>query len=196
MSRFRYGAASAGGFLLGLVLCAPSVLAQSTGYAWTYGFGAAATTEELAVFSGLSAQPDGRGLPEGKGGYEQGQKVYAQACAACHGDKLEGIPKPGIGGDKLIGARGSLASEAPVKTVESFWPYASTLVDYIKRAMPFNAPGSLSNDDVYAVTAYILGEANIVAKTTVLDRASVAKIEMPNRNGFVPDPRPEIELYR
>jgi S-disulfanyl-L-cysteine oxidoreductase SoxD len=177
-------------------LSASGAAAQSTGYSWSYGLGTAATTEELAAFGGLSAQPDGRGLPSGKGGYEQGKKVYAEACAACHGEKLEGIPKPGIGGDKLIGARGSLASEAPVKTIESFWPYASTLVDYIKRAMPFNAPGSLSNDDVYAVTAYILAEANIVPKTAVLDQDSVAKVEMPNRKGFVPDPRPEIELYR
>lgn len=179
-----------------LGLSASSATAQSTGYNWSYGFGAAATAEELAAFNGLSAQPDGRGLPVGKGSYEQGKKVYAETCAVCHGEKLEGIPKPGIGGDKLIGARGSLASDAPVKTIESFWPYASTLVDYVKRAMPFNAPGSMSNDDVYAVTAYILGEANIVPKTTVLDQNSTAKVEMPNRNGFVPDPRPEIELYR
>lgn len=179
-----------------LVLSASGIAAQSTGYSWAYGFGTAATAEELAAFSGLSAQPDGRGLPPGKGNYEQGKKVYAETCAACHGEKLEGIPKAGIGGDKLIGARGSLASDAPVKTVESFWPYASTLVDYIKRAMPFNAPGSLSNDDVYAVSAYILGEANVMPKTEALDQSNVAKVEMPNRNGFVPDPRPEVELYR
>ena len=128
--------------------------------------------------------------------YEDGKKVYAESCAACHGEKLEGLPPPGAGGDKLIGGRGSLASAAPVKTVESYWPYASTLFDYVKRAMPFNAPGNLTDDQVYAVTAYILGEANIVPKTAVMDAASLPKVEMPNRKGFVPDPRPEIELYR
>ncbi len=196
MFKFKRDVPAVTAFLLLLGLTASGVAAQSTGYSWSYGFGTAATAEELAAFNGLSAQPDGRGLPAGKGSYEQGKKVYAETCAVCHGEKLEGIPKPGIGGDKLIGARGSLASDAPVKTIESFWPYASTLVDYVKRAMPFNAPGSLSNDDVYAVSAYILGEANIVPKTTVLDQDSVAKVEMPNRKGFVPDPRPEIELYR
>ena len=120
----------------------------------------------------------------------------SESCAACHGEKLEGLPPPGAGGDKLIGGRGSLASAAPVKTVESYWPYASTLFDYIKRAMPFNAPGGLTDDQVYAVTAYILGEANIIPKTAVMDPASLPKVEMPNRKGFVPDPRPEIELYR
>lgn len=181
---------------LALSLSASGAFGEPGGYNWSYGFGATPTTEELAAFAGLSGQPDGRGLPAGKGSYEQGKVVFAEKCSICHGEKLEGNPTPGIGGDKLIGARGSLASEAPVKTVESFWPYASTLVDYIKRAMPFNAPGSLSNDEVYAVSAYILGEANILPKTAVLDQASISKVEMPNRNGFVPDPRPEIELYR
>ncbi len=83
-----------------------------------------------------------------------------------------------------------------MKTVESYWPYATTLFDYVKRAMPLTAPGSLSDDQVYAVTAFILGEANIVPKDTVLDASTLPRIEMPNRNGFVPDPRPEVELYR
>lgn len=170
--------------------------AESGGYAWTYGFGAAATTSDMAPFDGLSAQPDGRGLPAGSGTYEQGKALYASACASCHGEKLEGLPPPGPGGDKLIGGRGSLATDAPVKTIESFWPHASTLFDYIKRAMPFNAPGSLSNDQVYALSAYILGEAGVASKTASMDAATLPKVEMPNRKGFVPDPRPEIELYR
>jgi len=177
-------------------LSATVAFAQTGGYAWSYGFGSTPTDAEIAAYKGLSAQPDGSGLPPGKGSYEDGKKVYAESCAACHGEKLEGLPPPGAGGDKLIGGRGSLASAAPVKTVESYWPYASTLFDYIKRAMPFNAPGNLTDDQVYAVTAYILGEANIVPKTAVMDAASVPKVEMPNRKGFVPDPRPEIELYR
>lgn len=170
--------------------------AQSAGYAWNYGIGAAASASDIAAFDGLSAQPDGRGLPSGSGSYEQGKALYASTCAACHGEKLEGLPPPGPGGDKLIGGRGSLASDNPVKTVESYWPYTSTLFDYIKRAMPFNAPGSLTNDQVYALTAYVLGEAGVVPKTASLDAATLPKVEMPNRKGFVPDPRPEIELYR
>lgn len=186
MSRFEnvlIAAASA------LALSAATAMAQSGGYTWTYGFGATPTAVELQVFAELSAQPDGRGFPSGKGSVEQGKKVFAEQCAACHGDKT------GVGG-LLTGGRGSLASDNPVKTVESYWPYASTLFDYIKRAMPFNAPGQLSNDDVYAVSAYILSEAKIVPATAVLDAMSMPKVEMPNRNGFGPDPRPEIELYR
>ena len=180
----------------GLALEAAGAMAQTGGYSWTYGLGSPATPQDLAAFDGLSGQPDGRGLPAGKGTYEQGKTVYAERCAACHGGKLEGLPKPGPGGDKLIGARGTLATDTPVKTVESFWPYASTLFDYVKRAMPFNAPGTLGNDEVYAVMAYILAEAKIVPAGAVMDKNSVGKVEMPNRNGFVPDPRPEIELYR
>jgi cytochrome c len=150
--------------------------------------------QELARF--FAVPPDGRGLPVGKGTYAAGQKVYAETCAACHGDKLQGIPTAGIGGDRLIGGRGTLASEAPVKTVESYWPYATTLFDYVKRAMPVTAPGSLSDEQVYSVVAFILGEANILPKNATLDAGSLPRVAMPNRDGFVPDLRPEIELYR
>jgi mono/diheme cytochrome c family protein len=180
--------------LAAVLALAPPALAQQGGYPLRFDLGATPTAQELAAMA--SIPPDGRGLPPGKGSYAEGQQIYAASCIACHGDRLQGIPTAGIGGDKLIGGRGTLASEAPVKTVESYWPYATTLFDYVKRAMPFNAPGALSDDQVYAVTAYILGEANIVPKTAVLDAASLPKVEMPNRNGFVPDPRPEIELYR
>jgi cytochrome c len=93
---------------------------------------------------------------------------------------------------RLVGGRGTLASANPVVTVESYWPYATTLFDYIRRAMPFSAPGSLSNDEVYGVTAYILAEGNIVDKTTVIDAETLPKVQMPNRDGFIPDPRPEL----
>ena len=136
---------------------------------------------------------DGRGLPPGSGTYAQGEKVYQTKCMACHGDQLQGTPQ----GDRLIGGRGTLVNDspakAPVKTVESYWPYATTIFDYVKRAMPFNAPGSLRDDEVYAVVAYILGEANIVPKSTTIDAATLAKVQMPNRDGFVsPDPRPDV----
>jgi cytochrome c len=101
-----------------------------------------------------------------------------------------------LGASTAFGGRGTLASAAPVKTVESYWPYATTLFDYIKRSMPFITPGSLTDEQVYSVVAYILGEANIVPKNAVLDAKSLPDVQQPNRDGFVPDPRPEIELYR
>lgn len=159
-----------------------------------YGFGAPATPDELAKF--FSIPPDGRGLPPGSGTGVKGAKVFAEQCAACHGEKLEGNPAKGIGGDKLIGGRGSLATKTPVKTVESYWPYATTLFDYVKRAMPFSAPGSLSNDEVYSAVAYILSEAKIIKPTDTMDATTLPKVAMPNKDGFEPDPRPELELYR
>ena len=116
--------------------------------------------------------------------------MYQQQCLACHGQNLEG----GIG-DRLIGGRGSLVNadptKAPVKTVESYWPYATTLFDYVKRSMPFNAPNSLTNDQVYAVVAYVLSEAKIVPTDAVLDAKTLATVKMPNRDGFISDRRPE-----
>ena len=154
----------------------------------TFGFGAVAPPSELATF--FSPLPDGRGLPAGSGSVTQGKAVYQQHCVACHGQNLEG----GIG-DRLIGGRGSLVNQdpakAPVKTVESYWPYATTLFDYIKRSMPFTAPDSLTNDQAYAVSAYILSEAKIVPPDTVLDAKTLAKVKMPNRDGFVADHRPD-----
>ena len=131
--------------------------------------------------------PDGRGLPPGSGNAAAGAQVYAVSCAACHGDKLQGNPAKGIGGDRLIGGRDTLATKAPIKTVESYWPYATTLFDYVKRAMPFNAPGSLSDDDVYAVVAYILSEAKIIKPTETMNAMTLPKVTMPNRDGFIPD---------
>jgi S-disulfanyl-L-cysteine oxidoreductase SoxD len=168
--------------------------ADGVGPAPHYGFGTTPNEPELARF--FAIPPDGRGLPPGRGTAAEGAKVYAETCASCHGEKLEGIPRPGVGGDKLIGGRGTLAGEAPVKTIESYWPYATTVFDYVKRAMPFSAPGSLSDDQVYGVVAYILAQAKIIQPTDVMDKESLPRVRMPNRDGFVPDPRPEIELYR
>ncbi|HET9715723.1 MAG TPA: cytochrome c [Pseudolabrys sp.] len=158
-----------------------------------YGFGSPVGEQELSKY--FAIPPDGRGLPPGSGNAAAGAKIYATNCAACHGEKLEGNPAKGIGGDKLIGGRGSLATKTPVKTVESYWPYATTLFDYIKRSMPFSSPGSLSDDDVYSVVAYILSEAKIIQPSDTMDATSLPKVRMPNRDGFIPDPRPELELY-
>jgi S-disulfanyl-L-cysteine oxidoreductase SoxD len=170
-------------------------LALVAGHGWAadenaraFAFGTTPSPEELSKF--VSPLPDGRGLPPGSGSVAQGKEVYEQQCVACHGQNLQG----GLG-DRLIGGRGTLVNgdpaKPPVKTVESYWPYATTLFDYVKRAMPLAAPGSLTNDQVYAVSAYILSEAKIVPGDTVLDGKSLAKVAMPNRDGFIPDPRPE-----
>ena len=191
MSKFRRAVTGAGVIALMLTMN-ERAHAETTGYRWVYGFGSVPSSADLAHAANLSSQPDGHDLPAGRGDYAQGQKLYAAQCAACHGEGLKG---PGVGGE-LIGGRGSLASEKPVKTVESYWPYATTLFDYVKRAMPFNSPGSLTNDEVYALCAYILTEAKITTASQIMDDKALAKVEMPNRQGFVPDPRPEIELYR
>lgn len=153
-----------------------------------YGFGEPASANDLQDF--VSSLPDGRDLPKGSGTIAKGKQVYDEKCASCHGQKLEG----GIG-DRLIGGRGTLVNDdpkkAPVKTVESYWPYATTLFDYIKRAMPFYTPGSLTNDEVYSVTGYILSEANILNGDEPVTAESLAKVAMPNRNGFIPDHRPD-----
>jgi mono/diheme cytochrome c family protein len=159
-----------------------------------YGFGGPISQQELNRY--FSYPADGTGLPAGSGTAAEGAKVYAENCAACHGDKLEGNAAKGIGGDKLIGGRGTLATKTPVKTVESYWPYATTLFDYVKRAMPFTSPGSLSDDQVYSVVAYILSEAKIIKSTDVIDAKTLPEVQMPNGDGFEPDPRPELELYK
>jgi cytochrome c len=168
------------------LLCAAS--ATVCAQAMRYGFGSTPSRAELDRF--VAVMPDGRGLPPGSGSVEQGKALYTEQCAACHGANLQGGA-----GDRLIGGRGTLVNndptKAPVKTIESYWPYATTIFDYVKRSMPLNAPDSLSNDQVYAVTAYILSEAKIVPPDTVLDAVSLAAVKMPNRDGFIPDPRPE-----
>lgn len=153
-----------------------------------FGIGHPVEDSEIAAVD-IDLMPGGEGQLVGSGNYAQGEEVYATMCAACHGENLEGVSE--LGAPKLIGGRGTLASAAPVKTVESYWPYASTLVDYVHRAMPMNAPGSLSFDDVYAVSAYILGRAGIVAKDFELSPETIDQVSMPNADGFVEDPRPD-----
>src|SRR6185369_2853080 len=128
-----------------------------------------------------------------------GRKIYEAACSACHGPDLRGgarLPDmPSGAALRLVGGRGTLTTKNPVMTVESYWPYATTLFDYVRRAMPFNAPGSLSADEVYAVVAYILSEAKIIKPSETIDAKSLPKVAMPNKDGFESDPRPELQLY-
>lgn len=147
-----------------------------------YDFGRPAIPEEIAPWD-IDVRPDGKGLPAGSGTVAQGREIFADHCAACHGAN-------GVGGikDRLAGGQGTLASDAPVKTVGSYWPYATTLFDYIRRAMPYQAPGSLSDDETYAVSAYILHLNGLLPADGKLDRDSLPEIKMSNRDGFVPEP--------
>lgn len=128
----------------------------------------------------LTVWPDGKGLPPGSGSVSQGAAVYARSCQVCHGEKGSGKPQ-----DQLTGGLGTLATPKPVKTVASYWPAATTLFDYVRRAMPITAPQSLTNDEVYAVTAYILSIDGIVPSDAVLDAKSLPKVKMPNKDGFI-----------
>ena len=152
-----------------------------------FGIGRAATDEEIAAID-IDIMPDGTGLPEGNGTYQQGETLYVEQCASCHGDNLEGIKATGA--PALMGGRDSLSTNAPVKTVESYWPHASTFFDYVHRAMPMNAPGTLSADEVYSLSAYVFGRATIVSKDAPMNAKSFRDIKMPNADGFVEDPRP------
>jgi len=133
----------------------------------------------------ISIGPDGAGLPPGRGTAAQGESVYVAKCQACHGEKGAGKPN-----DALVGGVGTLAAgKAPVRTVGSYWPYATTLFDYVRRAMPFQAPKSLSADEVYAVSAYILSLNGIIGPDEFLDAQSLPRVKMPNRDGFILFPR-------
>jgi cytochrome c len=137
------------------------------------------TPEEIRKID-LTVVPDGRGLPPGSGSVSAGAAVYAKSCQSCHG--AQGVGKPQ---DQLTGGVGSLASGKPIKTAVSYWPAATTLFDYVRRAMPITSPLSLTNDEVYAVTAYILSIDGVVPTDAVLDAKSLPLVKMPNRDGFV-----------
>jgi len=171
-----------------LLACAAGLALTGSCVAQThYGFGRPATPAQIAAWD-IDVAPDGRNLPAGGGSVAHGRDVYKIQCAACHGANGEG----GLG-DRLAGGTGSLATSKPVKTVGSFWPYATTLFDYIRRAMPLNAPQSLSNEDVYAVSGYVLLLNGLVSESAVIDSSTLISLKMPNREGFVGDPRPDIK---
>lgn len=153
--------------------------------AQVYGIGHAASERDLAAWN-IEVAADGAGLPAGSGSVTNGNAIYAQQCAACHGAKGEGKPA-----DQLVGGKGTLTSANPVKTIGSFWPYATTVFDFINRAMPYNAPQSLTPDEVYSVTAYLLYLNGVVTADTVLDAHSLPRVRMPNRDGFIGDTRPD-----
>lgn len=152
--------------------------------------GRTATAQEVAGWN-IDVFPDGKGYPQGRGSVVNGEKIYQNSCASCHGVKLEG----GFG-PALTGGSGSLTTAKPQKTVGSYWPYASTVFDYIRRSMPFQAPQSLSNDDVYSVTGYILHVNGLMKLEQSVDADSLKAVRMPNRDAFYVDNRPDAKNVR
>jgi len=171
-------------FRFAMLLAAATLLAQSP----KYGVGRAPTPDELRTWN-TSISPDGKGLPEGHGTALEARDTYANRCVKCHGEKGQGKDDA----PAIAGGVGSLKSPQPLRTVGSYWPHATTLYDYIARAMPFDRPGTLTPNQVYALTGYVLYLNGLVKDTDVIDAHSLPKIQMPNRNGFVPDPRPDVK---
>lgn len=177
--------------LLLVLTCGWSVggfAANAPGY---FNYGKAATAAEIAGWD-IDIRADGQGLPEGSGSVEDGEVIYERKCAECHGSFGEGVGQFPI----LAGGNGTLSDQRPVKTVGSYWAHTSTLFDYIRRTMPFTQPESLEDDEVYAVTAYVLYLNDIVDDDFVLDRENFTSVELANRNNFVPDPRPDVHNKR
>jgi mono/diheme cytochrome c family protein len=152
-----------------------------------YGAGRSVTANEIRQY-GITVAPDGKGLPAGSGTAADGKAVFAAKCQKCHGSKGDGDIGP-----PLVGGQGTLATAKPLKTVGSFWPYATTVWDYVHRAMPFDQAGTLKNDEVYGVVAYVLFLNGIVEERQTMNASTLAKVRMPNRDGFVPDPRPDVK---
>ncbi len=158
------------------------------------GIGRIATPEEIAGWD-IDIRPDGQGLPAGKGTVKAGEPLYLERCAACHGEFGESAGRWPI----LMGGAGTLASHDPVKSVGSYWPYASTLMDYIRRAMPFGNAQSLSNDELYAITAYVLYLNDIIKDENFeLNDKNFTSIKLPNQPNFIDDDREvaEKEFWR
>ena len=186
----EYGTSMHKSLLIGL-----GTLAIALAWTWTagsaeegggYGLGRTATDEEIRAWN-IDVSPTGEGLPRGQGTVKQGAQVFATKCAMCHGPTGKEGPK-----DRLVGGQGTLTTGKPIKTIGSYWPYATTLYDFINRAMPFNAPGSLNSDEVYSVIAWLLFQNGIVQEDAVIDARTLPLVQMPNRNGFVQDPRPDV----
>ena len=184
--------------VIALSLGIATAVEAGSNYGHKYDFGTPASAADIAKVD-IDVMPDGRGAPPGQGSYAEGKKVYADKCAACHGADMA-KPVKGTGAAPLRGGRDTLTSGKPKKTVESYWPYATTLFDYTKRAMPFFEPGSMTDNEVYAVVAFILAEGNVISKDTVMNAKTLPKVKMPNRDGFIAFPqgnghRPDIFNY-
>ena len=173
----RYGNSN---FLVPVMALAACVAALAQGP--TYNLGKTPSKEEIHAWN-TAVGPEGKELPPGSGTAKEGAKLFAQKCTACHGpDGRDSEYYWGV----LVGGKDTLTSIHPVRTIGSYWPYATTIWDYINRAMPLNAEGSLRGDEVYALTAFLLFRNDIIKESDVIDAKSLPKIRMPNRNGFIP----------
>ena len=172
---------AAGLAVIGGLLGAGAWAAGGPGYRGPFGFGRVPSEAEIKARD-IAVGPDGAGLSAGRGTVSMGEQVYQAKCMACHGPTGTEGPM-----DKLVGEK------LPVKTIGSFWPYATTVFDYIRRAQPFNQPGSLTDEEVYALTTWLLFRNEIIAADQVVDAETLPKVRMPNRDGFVPDPRPDVD---
>ncbi len=152
-----------------------------------YGVGRPPSEAEIRAL-GATVAPSGAGLPEGSGTAAAGRELFARKCARCHGEKAGGDIGPA-----LVGGQGTLATAKPIRTVGSFWPHATSVWNYVNRAMPFDKPGSLTHAEVYAAVALILHWNGIVSENQVLDAKTLPAVRMPNRDGFIPDPRPDVK---
>ena len=170
-----------------IAVCISMLTIASAALAQAPQFGQPIEPADTAAWD-ISIGPDGAGLPPGRGTAIEGEAIYVAKCQACHGEK--GISASVALAGALVGGRGTLAPDkTPIKTVGSYWPYATTLFDYVRRAMPFQESKSLTADEVYAVTAYILNLNGIVGSNDVIDAQSLPNVRMPNRDGFIPFPR-------
>lgn len=163
-------------------------LAQAQ-HALAQNLGRPATVAEIQD-QDLTVLPTGAGLPVGKGTAARGKTVYKEKCAVCHNDNAEGRTGQY---PALAGGVGSLRSDKPLKTVGSYWPYATTLIDFVRRAMPYDNPRTLSTDDLYAVSAFVLFKSGLISEMQELNEKSILQVKMPNRDGFVPDARPDVK---
>ena len=163
--------------IVGIAACA-AAFAQAPSYS---NVGRAPSEEEVQAWND-SIGPQGKELPPGSGTAKQGAEIFASKCAACHGPAGEGSQMA----PRLVGGRGALNSPTPSRTLANYWPFATTIWDYINRAMPPKQEGSLSASDIYALTAFILNRNEIIPESQAIDAASLPKIKMPNRDGFIP----------
>jgi cytochrome c len=179
-------------FAVVLILCVATLVGSrlAGGQSPTLRYGRAPTPDELKAID-IEVTPDGKGLAPGSSTAAAGKSVYTRRCETCHGPTGKEGPQ-----DVLVGGQGSLATSKPQKTVGSYWPYATTLWDYIRRAMPFEHPGTLTADEVYGATAYVLFMNGIVKEQDVIDQSTLALVKMPNRNGFTSDPRPDVPVKK
>ena len=178
-------------FLL-LIMISLSISFSSHAENRKYNIGKIATKIEIAGWD-IDVRPDGVGAPKGSGNAIDGEEIYVNRCASCHGDFGEGVDR----WPALVGGDGTLASHDPEKTTGSYWPYASTIFDYVYRSMPFGEAQTLTHDETYKIVAYLLNMNEIIDEDFVLSEKNIGKIKMPNASGFsLPDPRPDVTKYK